>query len=127
MPQIATSTRTVFPSVARTATPTAVEYDDGSHPREGGVIVINVSALTGTPSVVFNIEGFAPVAGIWYPVLASAAITATGTTVIRIFPGVTPAANLAVSDFLPPRWRIRPVHGTADSITYTVEAYLRSA
>ncbi len=125
MSELRTSTRTIFPSVARTATPAAVEFDDGTAPRNGGYILINVSAIGAAPSVVFNIEGLAPVAGFWYPILTSVAITATGATLLRIFPGATPGANTAVSDWLPPRWRVRPVHGNADSITYSVEALLR--
>lgn len=119
-----TSYFALYPSAARTATPTAVVVDDGNRMRAGGHFIIDVTAIGAAPSVVFNIEAFDPASGKWYPLLASAAITAVGTTVLRIYPGVAAAANLAVSDALPQTWRMRPVHGNGDSITYSVGARL---
>jgi hypothetical protein len=115
----------IYPLVARTATPTPAVYNDYNHPRNGGQFVIDTTAIGAAPSVVFNIEGFDVTSGKWYPILVSAAVVATGTIVLRIYPGETPAANLAVSDYLPPQWRVRPVHGNADSITYSVGVNLR--
>lgn len=117
--------RTIFPSLARTASPTPVQFDDGTNARGGAHIVINTTAVSGASSVVFNIEGFAPLANVWYTLLASAAITATGTVRLTVNPYITNSANVAASDVLPPVWRVRPVHGTADSTTYSVEAIMR--
>jgi hypothetical protein len=119
--------RLVYPSLARTATPTAYSQADGNQGRLGGHFVLNVTAIGAAPSVVFNIEGFDEASGLWYPLLISAAVVATTAvpTVFRLYPGVTPAANLSVSDFLPSTWRIRPVHGNSDSITYSLGAILR--
>ncbi len=115
----------IFASAARTATPTPFTANDGGHPRVGGQFTINVTAIGAAPSVVFNIEGLDPVSGVYYPILTSAAITATGTTVLRVYPGAANTANLSVSDYIPPQWRVRPVHGNSDSITYSMTANMR--
>lgn len=112
----------VFPTVARIATPTPVENQN--YNGRGAIIIVDVASITDTPSVVFNVEGKDPAGGDWYLIVASAAIVAAGVTVLRIYPGLTPIANLTVSDLLPQTWRVRPVHADADSITYTVGAIL---
>jgi len=56
-------------------------------------------------------------------VLASAARTAS-TTVLKVFPGLTAAANTVVSDVLPRQWEVSVAHGDADEITYSVFAHL---
>lgn len=114
---------TVFTSAARTATPTAFDGAAGSGVR-GLHLVIDATAVTATPSVVFTIQGGDPVSGKFYTLLVSAAITGTGTTVLRVYPGLTAAANLVASDVLPPKWRVIATHGDADSITYSVAALL---
>lgn len=107
--------RIAFESVARTATPTPATLICGSL---GGLFVIDVTAATATPSVVFNIDGV--VNGAEYTIIDSAAITAIGTTVIRVHPSLTGAANTIAKDVLPQAVKISPVHADADSITYTV-------
>lgn len=110
--------RTFYGSVARIATPTAVQVDDDKV--QGVQVVIDVTAVAATPSVVPTIDGFDPLSETWYNLLTGAAITATGTTVLRIHPELTAAANLTAQDFLPERYRIVMTHGDADSITYSV-------
>lgn len=60
--------------------------------------------------------------GQYYTILASAAITGTGTTVLRVYPGLTAASNLVANDILPSTWRVNLVHADSDSITYSVAA-----
>lgn len=114
---------TVFASAARTATPTPFDGSASAGVR-GLHLVIDATAVTATPSVVFTVQGADPVSGKFYTILASAAITATGTTVLRVYPGLTAAANTVASDVLPPRWRVIATHADADSITYSVAALL---
>ena len=115
-----TGQTTVLASAARTATPTkAVQSNPGAR---GLHLIIDVTAVTATPSVVFTIQGYSALGGDYYTVLASAAITATGTTVLRVYPGLTAAANTVANDVLPPAWAVDAVHGDADSITYSVAA-----
>jgi len=111
-------------SAARTATPTKVNYLN--HSARGVIVVIDVTAVTASPSVVFTIQGVdsTPATPKYWTILASAAITGTGTTVLRVYPGLTAGANLVASDVLPHEWTIDCVHADADSITYSVKAIL---
>lgn len=118
--------RILYPSAARTATPTAVMQDDVDHPRLGGHFVIHISAITADPSVVPTIDAYDTHSEQWYNILTGAAITGTGLVVLKVYPGVTATENLAVSDFLPRKWRLVMTHADTDSITYSVSAFLRS-
>lgn len=105
-------------SAARTAsvnTADLVNYN-----ARGAKVVIDATASAATPSVVFTIKGKDPLSGKYFTILASAAITGTGTTVLTVYPGVTAAANVSVSDVLPRVWRVEAVAGDADSLTYSV-------
>ena len=88
----------------------------------GAVIVINITAITGTsPTATFTVEGRDPISGVTYPILASAARTATGTTVLRIHPGLAAVANLVANDIFPSIFRVRmTIGGTTPSVTATV-------
>lgn len=109
---------TVYASAARTADPsyTIITNYNG----KGCHLVINVTSITSTPSVVFTIEGRDILSGEYYTILASAAIVATGTTILRVYPGLTASTNLVANDILPRTIRIKAVHADADSITYSV-------
>jgi hypothetical protein len=110
-----------FSSVARTDTPDPVTFVNGEPETHRGVhIIIDVTAVTATPAVTFNIEGYDPISAKWYLLLASAAIATVSTTVLKIYPGLTAAANSVANDVIPEEWRIRPVHADTDSITYSV-------
>lgn len=110
----------VYASAARTATPDTMEFDVPR--RRTLTLVIDVTAVTATPSVVFTIQGVDRVSGKTFDVLVSAAITGTGTTVLRVNDALTAAANTIAKDAIPPVIRITAVHGDADSITYSVAA-----
>jgi hypothetical protein len=107
----------IFPSLARTATPTPATIACASGQ---GLFFINVTAVTATPSVVFTISGVSPNGDALYTILASAAITGTGLTVLRVSPHLTAAANTIAKDILPQSIHVAPVHGDADSITYSM-------
>lgn len=115
-------TRQVYASLARTASPTPSTLLNKFN--TGVQVIIDVTAVAATPSVVFNIQGKDGVSGNWYTLLASAAITGTGTTVLRVGPGETDTANLVEGAHLPRVWRVQAVHADADSITYSVGANL---
>ena len=116
------SVETLFTSKARTATENS---PDQLNPSASGLhLVIDVTAATDTPSVVFTLQGKCPVSGKYYTILASSAITGTGTTVLKVFPGSAVAANATANDILPKHWRVIATHADADSITYTVTASL---
>lgn len=116
------STQVVYSSAARTATPTVA--DTNTSKSAGIQFVIDVTAVTATPSVVPTISGVDPVSGSLYTLLVGAAITATGTTVLQVHPDLTETANLKASALLPQLTRLTLTHADADSITYTVSAML---
>lgn len=110
-----------------TARTTAFTSDDlrSEDPDEGfrGVqLIVNVTTASGftiTPSI----EGKGPF-GNYYTLLTGAAITASGTTVLRVFPGATPSPNATANDHLPLTWRVKVAVGDATAVTYTVAANL---
>lgn len=113
---------TLLASAARTAsndTADQVNYD-----WKGVQITIDATAIAATPSVVFTLQGKDPLSGKYYTILASAAVTAVSTTILRVYPGLTAAANTVANDVLPSTWRVSIAHGDADSITYSVGAQL---
>lgn len=84
--------------------------------------VIDITAISGTnPTATFTLQGLDSVSGKYYTLLASTALAATGTTVLRVFPGATASANAAANDILPEHFRvICVVGGTGPSVTATV-------
>lgn len=92
----------------------------------GVQIGVNITALTGTsPTMTVIIEGLDAASGTYYTLLSSAALAATGFTLLTVYPGVTVAANAAASQALPNTWRIRYViAGTTPAVTATVGANL---
>ena len=85
-----------------------------------GCFFINVTATSATPSVVFTIDGQDPISGAAYNILTSAAITATGLTVLRVHPALSAAANTIAKDMLPAAVKVTATHADSDSITYSV-------
>lgn len=117
------SRRLLYESAARVGTPTAV-VQSSLRGERGGHFIIVVSAITATPSIVPTIEAYNDITDTWYVLLTGAAITATGTTILKVYPGITAVANASSSDILPQTWRVLMTHGDADSATYTVSANL---
>lgn len=117
----------VMASAARTATPDTEELEVPAGARFM-MLVIDVTAVSSTPSTTFKIEGVDRVAGKVFPttaggLLSSAALAATGVTTLRVGPGLTAAANVTANDVLPPVVRITATHGNANSMTYSVSAH----
>lgn len=113
--------RTLYASAARTTTQTGTDQTNQGH--RGLHLVIDVTAVTDTPSITPKIQG-KDSNGIYYDILVGSAITATGTTVLKVYPGITAVANGAASDVLPAVWRVLLTVADADSATYSVSAVL---
>lgn len=113
----------VLASAARTATPDTQELELPLGAR-GLHLVIDATAISLTPSLTVTISGVDRVSGAVYTILASAAITAVSTTVLKVGPGLTAAANAVANDVLPQIIRVTATHGDADSITYSIAANL---
>ena len=105
-------------SAARTADVNTATVDvDGE---QGLIVYIDCTASAATPSVVFTIQGYNEANGEWYTILASAAVTGAGDTVLRVHPAMTASANAVAADILPRQWRVNCNHSDTDSITYSV-------
>lgn len=107
-----------FSSAARTA----LSYntiDFTNLTARGVVVVINTTVFT-AGTYTYTIQGKDPASGNYYTILASAAIAATGTVVLRVYPGLTAAANTVASDVLPKTWRILITGATSPNQTASV-------
>lgn len=115
---------TVLASAARTASINSADLVN--YNARGIIVVIDATAITATPSIVATIKGKDTLSGKYNTILASAAITAVSTTVLKVGPALTAAANLVANDLLPRIWRVEIAAGDADSITYSIGAnYIR--
>lgn len=89
-------------------------------------LIVDITALGGTtPTLTVTIQGKDAVSGKYYDILASSALNATGTTVLKVYPGLTAAANTAANDVLPRDWRVKyAIGGTTPQVTATIAAAL---
>jgi len=112
----------VFASTAYAATQNSSDFTNVNH--RGVTVMIDATVEVDTASVVFTIQGKDAVSGAYYDLLASAAITAIGDTVLHVMPGAIAVANSVANLPLPRVWRVRAVHADADALTYSVGASL---
>lgn len=112
----------VLASAVRAATNSSAVKDNYAH--RGGHFIIDVTVVPGTDTVTPKIEGYDPRSGKYYTILEGAAIVATGTTILKVYPGIGAVANGAASDVLPPAWRVTMTHSAASDFTYSVSANL---
>ena len=87
-------------------------------------VIVGVTVI-GADTLVIDIEGrelFPPFG--FYPLLTSAAISATGTTVLKIGVGFSPVLNLTANDMITAVWRVVATPSGADPITYGINANL---
>lgn len=117
-----TEARTVLASAVRAANNDSGEQ--GNNACRGVDVVIDMTVVPGVNTVTFTVEGKDAASGKWYPLLVSAALVATGTVVLHIYPGATVTANLSANANLPRSWRVRAVHSAATNFTYSVGANL---
>jgi hypothetical protein len=109
----------LFPSAARTASPTV--YPIYTRAAKGVIVATVVTAKTGTPSITVAIQAFDHGSGTWVSMLTSAAInTSPSTTVLTYAPGVATTANVSAPGTLPDTIRVLVTHADAQSITYSV-------
>jgi len=106
------------------AAPTSQDIDVSNY---GGIILyIDITGITGTtPTLTVTIQGKDDVSGKYHTILASAALNATGTTVLRVYPGLTAAANLTANDVLAKTIRVTTaIGGTTPAVTATISSVL---
>jgi hypothetical protein len=105
--------------VADLAARTAAASWTFNTPCLGGFFVVRATAASLTPSVTFTITGSDPFGATW-TILVSAAVTGIGTTVLRVHPELTAAANTIAKDMLPSTVTVSAAVGDTDPLTYSV-------
>ncbi len=113
----------LLPLAARTATPNTFQIE-GTGRSTAMVVVLGVTTIVAGASVTVAVSGVDSASGTTWPLISSAAVTATGTVVVKIAPGITPSTNVAVADILPPDVQVTVTHANADSITYALTAHV---
>jgi hypothetical protein len=108
---------TLLASAARTVATNG--SDQNNRNGKGCHLHINISAWT-AGSITVTVQGKDPVSGTYYTILTSAALAAVGFITLRVYPGLTPVANLTENDILPRTWRVSVAVSSADSITYSI-------
>jgi hypothetical protein len=99
-------------TTTQTLTPDAVNYN-----ARGLHVVLDVTSA-GTGSITLTIQG-KDANGIYYTLLAGAAVTTNSTNVYRVGPGLTAAANAVANDFVPLTFRLLLTANNANSMTYS--------
>lgn len=109
---------TLLASAARTASVNSADFVN--YNAKGAHFIIDVTAITDTPSITVTIQGKDALSSEYYDILTGVAITATGTTILKVYPGIGQIANGAASDILPRTYRVSVAHDDTDSITYSI-------
>lgn len=118
------------PFSGASAAGTYVSNDIPNLSHSGIKVALNISAFVGTPTVQLFIEGKDPSSGAYYSILAdptSPVAASVAEAVFTVYPGITPVApgatlvSAAVSDVIPPTFRIRLVIAGVTSVTGTID------
>lgn len=114
------SGKILFASGARTAT-SINSIDQINTAARGAVIVVDITTAT-AGNYTFTVQGKDPASLKYYTILATTALATTGTTILRVYPGLTAAANATASDVLPAVWRVNIVGASSPNMVFSVGA-----
>ena len=91
--------------------------------RKGAIVFLDVTVDPDTVSIVVKLQGYDETADAWYdiPGASFAALAAVGHKALHIYPGITVAANVSVSDVLPSQVRAVSTHTGGTALTYSVQ------
>ena len=109
-------------SAARTAAITSADITNSEY--RGCHVIIDVTVDPASASITPTIQGLDSVSGKYYTLLTGSAISAVGTTILRVYPGLGASANAIANDILPNKFRISMAVADTDSITYSVAVSL---
>lgn len=113
---------TLLAAAARTATTSSPDQTNFNW--RGLQVVLNVTAASGTGGLIVTVQGKDPVSGNYYNLNANpAGVTATGTYVYEVYPGVGAAGGgvtQRISGILPRTFRVTVTAGDGSSYTYSV-------
>lgn len=114
---------TIATLTAASAGVTGTNLDTSQH--RGIIVYVNVTAITGTsPTLTVSIKGQSP-QGVDYTILTSAAITATGLTVLTVYPALPAVANVTAQSTIPTTTHVDyAIGGTTPAVTATIAAVL---
>ena len=87
----------------------------------GVYVFAKVTAVPTVETLTFTIQG-KDYDGTYYTILASTASAATGTVTLKVYPGLTAAANAVACDALPDIWRVSVTHSAGSAFTYSIVA-----
>lgn len=92
--------------------------------QRGVRLIVDVTAISGVgATLVVSIKGKDPVSGKYQLLLASAGLTAVGTYVLTVYPGLTAVANAVANDVVPRTYRAEAaISGTTPLVSATVSA-----
>jgi len=120
--QVANTNYTPLPQATQTATtvnsPVQTNYN-----YRGGHFIINVMTVTGgtyTP----HIQAQDPISFTWYDILVGPTISASGITILKIYPGIGVVTNGSASDILPLTWRVQLIGASTPNMMISVDVYL---
>jgi len=105
-------------SAAYTAAQTAKIYTEAM---DGIHVIIEVTVDPAAASITPILQGLNEETGNYYDMLVGAAITAVGTTVLKVHPTIQAQANASAQDGLPRVMRFSMAVADTDSITYSVD------
>ncbi len=98
--------------------------DEINHNSKGAHFIIDVSAIASTGTITVSIQGKDSISGNYYDILVGSTITATGTTALKVYPGIGQIPNGSASDILPRTFRVTCTYGGSGTITYSVSCSL---
>jgi hypothetical protein len=122
MAQAPNTSITALRSEARTDA-TVNSIDMGNFGYRGAHFTVNVTTATSgtyTP----KIQGKDPISGTYYDILVGPAISTTGITILKIYPGINSITNGAASDILPATWRVQLIGASTPNMVLSVATYL---
>jgi len=120
--QQANTSVTPLPLTTQTAATVNSPSQTNTNYRGGHFIIKVVTATSGTYTP--RIQGYDPISQAWYDILVGSAISAAGTTVLKVYPGIGVVANGSASDILPLTWRVQLIGASTPNMIFSVSAYL---
>lgn len=114
--------RILFASSARTGTTGGTDQINYNH--RGAIFFLNTTAVSGTGSITFRLDGKDPISGQYFAFHSAPAITTTGHRAYMIYPGIVAGLTDRLSAVLPRIFRPVVVHADGSSYTYSMSCVL---
>jgi len=110
----------VLPSASRNAdTNSPIIVNHGNYQ----ALHLMIDITTGSPNLIVTVQGRDAGIQKLYNLLQSTTIN-SGTTILKVGPGLTPVANLIVNDYMPYEWLVAVTQSGGVDVTYSVGASL---